>query len=357
MRSSLMAVAALFALSGCIIHADSMGEQPAGASRSGDINFLWSFEGRSCSQTPEVDKVRVRLAGARGVEKLENNGYFLCSWLGTDGVMLKNFAPGTYSYSIDALDSAGKALYSASGAITVNGNITVPVQLAAVFGKVQIFWTFAGKTCARADIAGPVTKVAITLNNDFQNQVVWPCSVAGIEGVAAELGLGSYSVQVDGIVAVRDPVTNAVQEQTWYSATANATVSAGQTKNLALNLDPVAAGATFLPVLMSRAGQPLGCAAAGVKSLWIQLTDWNGQSTPGFVDDCATYETAGFYWSWVLAAQAYDDRAQAWKGTWQVRIQGWNASPNPVVLYEGAAQVPVIAGLRDQTFPVTLLPR
>lgn len=354
MRSSLIAVAALFAVSGCVIHADNKSNPPPVAEYSGDITFLWSFGNKTCLQTPEIRKVRVRLSGARGVESLQDNGYFGCNLGGIDGIKLRSFAPGDYNFTIDGLDQYEKTIYTASGNVHVNGSVQLAVALNPVDnkGKLQMFWTFAGKQCAQSGIADPtkpVTDVVITLNRDSANAVTWPCRNDGVEGVAAELEPGSYDVQIDGYV------NGGSGPQLWYSAGFNVTLTPGTTRDIAIDLDVVAGGATFLPVLRNSSGQQISCAQAGVSTLWVQLTDWRGNVTDPYFDDCVKFETSGFYWPWLLAAENFDTSAKAWKGTWTARIEGWNApSSTHTILYEGAQQVQVTAGSITQTFSVNM---
>lgn len=91
----------------------------------GDVTFLWSFYGLSCSQDPNIDEVHIIIPG----ESLDNDGYYPCRVNGTDGIVLHNFAPGTYSFSIEAVDYDGYISYSSGGNFNVDGSITVRVDL------------------------------------------------------------------------------------------------------------------------------------------------------------------------------------------------------------------------------------
>jgi hypothetical protein len=364
MRSSRLAVAALFAMTGCIIHTDGGDKTPPPTTSRYDITFFWSIGGqgvpRTCSQSPEVARIRVQLTGARGLETLENNGYYPCNFAGSDGVKLRSFLPGTYNYVIEALDRYDAALYTAVGSIHVNNHVSTHVTLSPNQGKMTMYWTFAGKACAQAGISGPegVSELEISLNGG--EPVVWPCSKNGVEGVAVDLDPGSYSVQIDGIIDVTGP-GGSREKQTWYSATFNATVTAGQNREYEIDLDPIAAGATFIPKIVDRYGNRLSCAEAGIETLYIEITDWMGNRSPGFFDPCSNYETSGFHWPWLLAAEEYDPSVQAWVGTWNVYIEGWDkaGTHHQVVAatnYGGQPQpeFEVIAGLPDQKFQVSV---
>lgn len=92
----------------------------------GDVTFAWSFYGLSCAQDPNIQWVRITIPG----EALENNGYYPCNSNGYDGIVLHDFAPGTYSFVIDAIDYSGFLSYSGGGTFHVNGSILVQVDLA-----------------------------------------------------------------------------------------------------------------------------------------------------------------------------------------------------------------------------------
>ncbi|ATB29616.1 hypothetical protein [Melittangium boletus] len=95
------------------------------ASDPGDVTFSWSFAGANCAQERRIEQVLVTIPG----EALENRGYYPCSINGYDGITLHDFAPGTYDFSLDAIDYDGYYSYRAVGTFTVDGNIVVNVDL------------------------------------------------------------------------------------------------------------------------------------------------------------------------------------------------------------------------------------
>jgi len=103
-------------MSGCV-YSDS--------SEPGNVTFAWSFAGASCAQDRRIDQVLVTIPG----ESLDNGGYYPCSQNGYDGITLHDFAPGTYDFSLDAIDDSGYYSYRAVGTFTVDGNIIVNVDL------------------------------------------------------------------------------------------------------------------------------------------------------------------------------------------------------------------------------------
>lgn len=89
----------------------------------------WSFDGQSCAQESLVDSVHIVIPG----ESLDNDGVFPCSVRGVDGIVLHDFAPGRYSFSIDAIDYDGTLSYSGGGTFVVDGDTFVSVDLSPNF--------------------------------------------------------------------------------------------------------------------------------------------------------------------------------------------------------------------------------
>ena len=92
---------------------------------SGDVTFLWTFDGYSCARDGEVETVHIQIPG----ESLENRGYYPCSARGSDGVTLYDFAPGDYDFYLEAIDYSGYVSYEARGHFYVDGDTTVRVDL------------------------------------------------------------------------------------------------------------------------------------------------------------------------------------------------------------------------------------
>jgi hypothetical protein len=136
-------------LSGCVIS----GNGPY----SGNVQFTWSFAGLTCSSVPQVASVAITIPG----EILENNGVYPCLTNNYPGIVLHDFLPATYSFTIQALDANGTVLYSASGGFSVNGDVAVTVDLtptAAAPSYAYLTWSFppnsisANPTCSQAGV-------------------------------------------------------------------------------------------------------------------------------------------------------------------------------------------------------------
>jgi hypothetical protein len=102
-------------LPGCVLSPDE----------PGDVTFAWSFAGNSCYQDGRVRQVLITIPG----EQLANQGYYPCTSNGYDGITLYDFAPGTYEFSLDAIDGDNYYSYRATGTFHVDGNTLVRVDL------------------------------------------------------------------------------------------------------------------------------------------------------------------------------------------------------------------------------------
>jgi hypothetical protein len=145
-------------LSGCIVE-DNRPRYP------GDVRMMWSFDGATCNQMRDIQGVDIRVAG----EILVNGGQFPCQANGFDGIVLEDFAPGTYSFEAVAVDYNNAARFTYQGSFTVDGNVAVNINFrtgqtgATSFAYVNwLFPTEAGSgypTCQQAGVAYVDAKV------------------------------------------------------------------------------------------------------------------------------------------------------------------------------------------------------
>ena len=156
----LGAFLAALTMSGCIINQSGGGGggHPPPPSHPGDVKFLWSFEGGTCFDVPDVKTVVVNIPG----ETLQNDGAYPCSIDNVPGIVLHDFAPGTYSFTIDAFDYGDQRIFVGSGTFTVDGDVKVNIDLAAVGGATSyayLTWNFPGNqasqhpTCSQAGVS------------------------------------------------------------------------------------------------------------------------------------------------------------------------------------------------------------
>lgn len=141
--------------SGCIIHDDdcnNCGGNPPVA-QPGDVSFLWTFNGLRCDQARDVYGVNITIPG----EALLNDGKYACTTGGVDGITLHDFAPGTYNFTLQAVNFQNQIVFESTGSFVINGNKTVMVDLAPVGNPTSyayLSWTFPGnQSCAQAGVA------------------------------------------------------------------------------------------------------------------------------------------------------------------------------------------------------------
>jgi len=188
----------LASLSGCV---------SSNGPYSGDIQFTWTFTGLTCSQVPQVTSVAIDIPG----EVLQNNGVYPCLTNNYPGIVLHDFVPGTYSFTIQGLNASGTVLYAASGSFYVDGSIPVSVDLqptAAAPSYAYLTWSFpplSGNptpSCAQARIdvvdvtidQGPPTRYACQDGQTQPGVVSVPMSIGThtitLAASSAEVGHG-----------------------------------------------------------------------------------------------------------------------------------------------------------------------
>ncbi|MCC6335425.1 MAG: hypothetical protein IT380_15720 [Myxococcales bacterium] len=194
----------------------------------GDVSFLWTFNGKTCAQSPEVASVTLRIPG----QTLMNDGVYSCTNGGADGIKLLNFRPGAYSYEIEGRSNQGAVLYATSGTFTVDGDVLVNAALRSSGGDVTFFWTFNGQSCA---MVPSVTQVTIQIpGQTLPSSGTFPCLNGGVNGIVL-VGIrdGAYTYAIQG----RNSAGAIL-----YQLTGNLTVNGNVTVNADLAVAPGAPG-------------------------------------------------------------------------------------------------------------------
>ncbi len=146
---------------GCVVKDDDCTSCKPPPAQPGNATFLWTFGGLRCDQARDVYGVNISIPG----EALANNGKYACSTSGVDGITLHDFAPGSYSFNLQAVNFQNQILFEANGTFIIDGNRTVVVDLTPTGSPgsyAYLNWTFPGnQSCAQADI----TSVDITLDD------------------------------------------------------------------------------------------------------------------------------------------------------------------------------------------------
>jgi hypothetical protein len=108
---------------------------------SGNVQFTWTFAGLTCSNVPQVASVVINIPG----EVLQDNGVYPCMTNNYPGIVLHDFYPGNYSFTIQAVDAYRTVLYAASGSFRVNRDVLVTVDLSptsAAPSYAYLTWSF-----------------------------------------------------------------------------------------------------------------------------------------------------------------------------------------------------------------------
>lgn len=155
----LLAFLCLSAIStGCVVRDRDDHCDTCDVGDPGDVRFMWTFGGFRCDDMPEIKGVNITIPG----ESLANDGRYACQANNFDGIILHDFVPGSYSFNIEAVDYNNEVLYVGSGRFTVDGDVSVNIDLTPLnqptsFAYIDwLFPTQAGSqypTCAQAGVA------------------------------------------------------------------------------------------------------------------------------------------------------------------------------------------------------------
>ena len=263
----LLLVVAMVAGSSCVIGGGG-GRQPA----PGDVQFNWSFNGGTCGDYPEIRSVVVTIPGQR----LMNSGTFGCLVNNYPGIVLTDFAGGTYTYTVDAIGYGNETLFSTSGSFVVDGSISVNTDLQPIGGgnsAAYLRWFFppsGGHQNPTCDQAG-VTRVSVSIDNgaaDVRNCTEGQTS----NGYAtANLVPGQHSI----VLAATDNDGFEYYRFTGFFTT-NAGQSTAQDFDLQWSVGTALIGWTF-----TNGGVTLDCNQAGVGTVLINFQDSSGHNVFG----------------------------------------------------------------------------
>lgn len=276
----LVAFLALVALApGCIIHDnDDWDDDPCcdGPVQEypGDVTFRWSFGGLRCDEDRDVAGVNILIPG----ERLERDGEYSCKANGFDGIVLHDFVPGTYSFNIEGVSWEGERLYVASGTFTVNGDVTVDIDLTPVGAPpsfAYVNWLFPANSSGSSPSCGQVGVSYVDARVDGGEWARFAC-VDGQNGESIRtpyLAPGTHSLELIGVGP--DGRTDL------YSYTGTFSTRAGVPSSHTASLRPLGGNTGTQGRLGVRwqfisGSSTLGCGSAGVTHVDISVDggDW-----------------------------------------------------------------------------------
>jgi hypothetical protein len=239
--------------------------EPVGP-RPGDVTFVWRFSGapvRYCADVPDVKSIHITIPG----QVLMNGGVYPCNTAGVDGIALRDFAPGSYSYTVEALGDSGAVLFSGSGSFTVNGDTRVDVSLAPSGGAnsyALISWTFPANTTSSNPTCAQAGVVSVDIRIDGGAWSRLEC-VAGSGGGSVRtplLAQGQHALEFIALSGDGRP---------YYSRQGTLETRTGSPVSVSYVFSPV--GGMALKWQLLDGSAPKSCADAGVTSMLINLKD------------------------------------------------------------------------------------
>lgn len=268
---ALLSMLTLF--SGCIVHSNNNNYYGA----NGNVTFSWTFAGRTCNQATDVASVTVDIAG-----QVSQPNTFNCLTNNYPGITLTNFDGGQYSFTVTAYDSQGTPLYSQSGTFVVDGDVTVPVDLAPTSNANSyafLSWTFGAAqnprnapVCGNAQ-GGDIPTMKITIDGVSQD---YNC-IDGLGAAAVQtdyLSAGTHSVVLDAVLPASDPANDFV----FAEAVGTLVTTAGAPTSQSFTLNWEVGGAAVNWTFYDGATQYPTCAAAGVTTIRVNFYDPSTQS-------------------------------------------------------------------------------
>lgn len=239
-----------------------------GGGSRGNVTFTWTFQGRQCFEVPDVTTVAIQIPG----QTLQNDGRYPCTSAGTAGITLLNFRAGTYSYTIQGLNSANTVIYSSQGTFTIDGNVTEAVDLTPTGnakGSIFVTWTFpTGTTVTCANLQA----VQISIDGAQPGQEV-----------ACTAGTTSPGVEIQNLAPGQHSIDLAARDANgffYYRKVSSFVVIAGGSTSQQYQLD-WAVGSLALKWTMSNGVTQLNCAQAGISTIRINLRDSQGNEVYG----------------------------------------------------------------------------
>ena len=274
-----------------------------GGPDAGDVTFNWTFGGMSSCSAAGVANVHINIPG----ETLENGGVYPCNSNGYNGIVLHNFAGGTYTYTIEGLDTAGYTIYTSSGDFSIDGSVLENVDLTP-YGQAPTYaivtWTFPGNvTCRNADtpadyFAG-VKYVDIDVDGSAVRASCADGSVAnGGQGVyTAYVPAGAHTITLTALGAYT-PTGGAEQTYALFGASHSLTTTVGTPVTDQVALKWLVGGMVVGWSLQSSTGSAQTCTGTGNPYVYVNFVDSTNTAVypnPGDTNVCNAAPTRYFY--------------------------------------------------------------
>lgn len=239
--------------------------------RPGSVTFLWTFRGQPCAVVPDVTQVAIQIPG----QALQNAGVYGClnGNPSTAGIVLRDFRPGTYSFTIQGNNSQGQTLYAGSGTFKVAGDVTVSVDLQPTLtapGNALITWRLPQNTTCAAAVPEAGEGIATV---DIIVDSATPSRQACNSGI-----VGSAGLQISGLTAGNHTIelraygTSGFQ---YFGVINSITINAGGTVAGEFQLQYVV-GSLAINWQFAYNGAAFNCSQIGNPSVYVNLKDSSG---------------------------------------------------------------------------------
>lgn len=319
----------LLQTSACIVHSnyDNHGGGGGGGGLPGDVTFTWSFIGATCSETPEVKSVILRIPG----EQLQNNGVYPCLANNYPGIVLHDFLAGGYTYTIEALGYGGERLYVGSGSFTVNGNVRESVDLTPVGAPdsyAYLTWRFPANSLSASPNCTQAGVRWVDVRIDGATEARFDCESGFLEpGVRTPfLQAGSHYVEITAMNA---------SEYVYYRFEGQLVTFSGDPVSADYKL-PWAVGGTAISWQLTNGSLGLTCGQAQVQTVTVNFQDMQGNLVYGSSGDAQACDAAPIVYSFLKP------------GTYRVFVKGYG--PNGITYLSNAQNPPLVTVVAGQ-FP------
>jgi len=241
--------------------------QPPPLPNPGDVTFMWTFAnvgaGR-CADVPDVKSIRITIPG----EKLHNGGVYACNTAGTDGIVLHDFLPRAYSYTLEAIGYDNRVLYQGSGNFSVNGDTRVNVNLTPQGGPssfAYISWSFEANTSSSNPDCNQAGDTHVDVRIDGGDWTRLQCEKGiGTNQVSSPyLTPGSHTIEFVGVRV------SSSGETPYYYRKGELTTQAGSPISVSYKL--LAVGGMSLRWELRDGSSYNTCAQAGVSEIRINM--------------------------------------------------------------------------------------
>jgi len=299
--------------SGCVLY--PYDHESYGA--PGDVTFSWTLAGAYCNEVPDVKGVYVHIPG----ETLANDGFYPCQASGFSGITLYDFDPGSYAFTLEAVDYFGDTLYQGAGSFQVDGSVRVSVDLTPhglPTSYAYLSWTLPANSASDFPNCTQAGVSVVDVSIDGAAPVRYACASGfGSSSVQTDyLDAGSHSIELVG----RDSAGYPYYSYRGTLMTYSNAPSAGE-----YALSWAVGGVAIRWSLIN--GGTLNCSQAQVQSMSINFVDSKGNLVYGPTGDLQACDSAPVVYDYLLP------------GTYKVYVQG--TGPGGTYLSSSASPITV----------------